>query len=46
MKSIIFLTFSIFTLFSCISKKIIVYHYDNSRYDGAEIDGSRLKYFF
>lgn len=46
MKNTFFLLCSFFMIFSCISKKITIYHYDNSKYDGAEIDGSRLKYFF
>ena len=35
-----------FTILSCAPQEVLIYHYDNSRYDGAEIDGSRLSYFF
>jgi hypothetical protein len=31
---------------SCTSNKTIIYHYDNSRYDDAEIDDTKLHYFF
>lgn len=46
MKKISALVVISFILHSCMSKKITLYHYDNSKYDGGEIDASNLNYFF
>ncbi|MCY1660976.1 MULTISPECIES: hypothetical protein [unclassified Chryseobacterium] len=46
MKNILFSILTFLAITSCSSSKIIMYHYDNSRYDDAEIDDTKLHYFF
>lgn len=46
MKNILFSTVTFLAILSCSSTQIIMYHYDNSRYDDAEIDDTKLHVFF
>lgn len=46
MKNTFFLILSFFIICSCVSKKIAIYNYDNSKYDGAEIYCNGYKAFF
>lgn len=46
MKKISALVLISFIVLSCMSKEITMYHYDNSKYDGGEIDAGSLNFFF
>jgi len=46
MKNILFSTITFLAIVSCASPRIIMYHYDSSRYDDAEIDDTKFHYFF
>lgn len=46
MKNIVFSIVTFLAITSCSSSKIIMYYYDNSRFDDAEIDDTKLHYFF